>query len=154
MQSTWRRAIPCWSKVAVARGKCGLGMVANMDWQEISECAIKNATIRPGSKNSKIATCSLPPKTQNLSFYFFRWEIHNGSITFLHLAFSPVFRILYKNGFEPIRQKNRSFRFFDGNIQFFFGFRVERSPKGRNVLFLIQQPAVGRAVTCAAGRLG
>ena len=26
-----------------------------MDWHEISECAIKNATIRPGSKNSKIA---------------------------------------------------------------------------------------------------
>jgi hypothetical protein len=61
MQSTWRRAIPCWSKVAVARGKCGLGMVANMDWHEISECEIKNATIRPGSKNSKIATCSLLP---------------------------------------------------------------------------------------------
>ena len=26
-----------------------------MDWHEISECAIKNATIRPGSQNSKIA---------------------------------------------------------------------------------------------------
>ena len=36
------------------------------------------------------------PKTQNLSFYFFTWEIHNGSITFLHLDFSPVFRILHK----------------------------------------------------------
>ena len=30
-----------------------------MDWHEISECAIKYATIRPGSKNSKIATCPL-----------------------------------------------------------------------------------------------
>jgi hypothetical protein len=26
--------------------------------------------------------------------YFLTWQIHNGSITFLHLAFSPVFRIL------------------------------------------------------------
>jgi hypothetical protein len=34
---------------------------------------------------------------------------HNGSITFLHLAFSPVFRILHKNGSEPIRLKNRFF---------------------------------------------
>ena len=37
------------------------------------------------------------------------WQIHNGSITFLHLAFSPVIRILHKNGFEPIRQKTRFF---------------------------------------------
>ena len=44
-----------------------------------------------------------------ISFYFFTCEIHNGSITFLHLAFSPVFRILHKNGFEPIRQKSRFF---------------------------------------------
>jgi hypothetical protein len=39
-----------------------------------------------------------------------RGEIHNGSITFLYLAFSPVFRILHKNGFAPIRQKTRFFR--------------------------------------------
>ena len=52
----WNWAIPCCCKVAVIRGKCGLGKVANMDWHEISECAIKNATIRPGSQNSKIAT--------------------------------------------------------------------------------------------------
>jgi hypothetical protein len=40
---------------------------------------------------------------------FSRCEIHNDSITFLHVAFSPVFRILHKNGFEPIRQKPRFF---------------------------------------------
>jgi hypothetical protein len=55
MQSTWGRSIPCCCKVAAARGKCGLGKVANMDWHEISECAIKYATIRPGSQISKIA---------------------------------------------------------------------------------------------------
>ena len=55
MQSTWDRSIPCCCKVAAARGKCGLGKVANMDWHEISECAIKYATIRPGSQISKIA---------------------------------------------------------------------------------------------------
>jgi len=38
------RAIPCWGKVSVARGKCGLGKVANRDWHEISACAIKNET--------------------------------------------------------------------------------------------------------------
>jgi hypothetical protein len=31
--------------------------------------------------------------------------MQNGSITFLFLAFSHVFRIHHKNGFEPIRQK-------------------------------------------------
>ena len=40
---------------------------------------------------------------------FSRGEIHNGSVTCLDLAFSPVFRILHKNGFEPIRQKSRFF---------------------------------------------
>ena len=55
MQNTWFRATPCCCKVAAARGKCGLGKVANMDWHEISECAIKYATIRPGSQISKIA---------------------------------------------------------------------------------------------------
>jgi len=42
-------------------------------------------------------------------FAFSRWQIHNGSITCLHIAFPPVFRILYKNGFEPIRHKTRFF---------------------------------------------
>ena len=55
MHSTWFRATPCCCKVAAVRGKCGLGKVANMDWHEISECAIKYATIRPGSQISKIA---------------------------------------------------------------------------------------------------
>jgi hypothetical protein len=41
--------------VAAARGKCGLGKVANIDWHEISAFEIKNTTIRPGSKNAKIA---------------------------------------------------------------------------------------------------
>jgi len=36
-------------------GKCGLGKVANIDWHEISVFEIKNTTIRPGSKNAKIA---------------------------------------------------------------------------------------------------
>ena len=54
-------------------------------------------------KTRKLPTCGKP-----FSFYFFTWR-YNGSITFLHLAFSPVFRILHKNGFEPIRQKTRFF---------------------------------------------
>ena len=33
-------------------------------------------------------------------------EMHNGSITFLYLAFSRVFRIHHKNGFEPIRRNS------------------------------------------------
>jgi len=55
MQSTWDWAIPCWGKVAVARGKRGLGKVANVDWHEISACAIKNSTFQLGSQISKIA---------------------------------------------------------------------------------------------------
>ena len=51
--------IPCWSKAAVACGKCGLGKVANVDWHEISASVIKNATCRPESQISKIATCPL-----------------------------------------------------------------------------------------------
>jgi hypothetical protein len=89
------REIPCWGKVAVVRGKCRLGKVANIDWHEISHLKFK--TQRFDLDRTR--------KTQNLSFYFFTWEIHNGSITFLHLAFSPVFRILHKNGFEPSAQK-------------------------------------------------
>jgi hypothetical protein len=88
----WNWAIPCWGKVAVARGKCGLGKVANTDWHEISACVIKTQRF----KNSK-------------SCYFFTLETHDGSSTFLHLAFSPVFRILHKNGSEPIRQKKPIF---------------------------------------------
>ena len=38
------RAIPGWGKVAVARGKCGPGKVANVDLDEISACASKTAT--------------------------------------------------------------------------------------------------------------
>jgi hypothetical protein len=45
-------------------------------------------------------SCSAPNLTR---------EIHNVSITFLHLALSHVFRIHHKNGFEPMRQKNRMF---------------------------------------------
>ena len=55
----WNWAIPCCCKVAVIRGKCGLGKVANMDWHEISASVIKNATCRPESQISKIATCPL-----------------------------------------------------------------------------------------------
>ena len=44
-----------------------------------------------------------------LLFLLFHGKIHNDSITFLNLAFPPVFRILHKNGFEPIRQKSRFF---------------------------------------------
>jgi hypothetical protein len=35
--------------------KVRAGKVANIDWQEISAFEIKNTTIRPGSKNAKIA---------------------------------------------------------------------------------------------------
>ena len=59
MQSTWGRSIPCCCKVAAARGKCGLGKVANIDWHEIPASVIKNATCRPESQISKIATCPL-----------------------------------------------------------------------------------------------
>ena len=38
----WDRTIPCWGKVAVARGKCGLGKVANIDWHEIGMCNYKH----------------------------------------------------------------------------------------------------------------
>jgi len=31
MHRAWNLAIPCWGKVAVGRGKCGLGKVANVD---------------------------------------------------------------------------------------------------------------------------
>ena len=55
----WNWAIPCWGKVAVARGKRGLGKVAKVDWHEISACAIKNSTFQLGSQISKIATCPL-----------------------------------------------------------------------------------------------
>ena len=55
MQRVWNWSIPCWGKVAAECGKCGLGKVANIDWHEISAFEIKNATIRPGSKNAKIA---------------------------------------------------------------------------------------------------
>ena len=58
MQSTWDWAIPCWGKVAVARGKRGLGKVANVDWHEISACAIKNSTFQLGSQISKIELSS------------------------------------------------------------------------------------------------
>ena len=51
----WNWAIPCWGKVAVARGKCGLGKVANKDWREISAFAITNTTIRP--KFEKLENC-------------------------------------------------------------------------------------------------
>ena len=37
-------------------------------------------------------------------------EMHNGLITFLYLAFSHVFRIHHKNGFEPILPKTVCFR--------------------------------------------
>ena len=37
-------------------------------------------------------------------------KIHNGSITFLYLAISHIFRIHHKNGFEPLRQKTECFR--------------------------------------------
>ena len=59
--------------------------------------------------NKRRLSIKFLPCGKPFSFYFFTWEIHNGSITFLHLAFSPVFRILHKNGFEPIRQKTRFF---------------------------------------------
>ena len=59
MQSTWNWAIPCWGKVAVARGKRGLGKVANVDWHEISACAIKNSTFQFGSQISKIELSSV-----------------------------------------------------------------------------------------------
>jgi len=36
------QAIPCWGKVALARGKCGLGKVANIDWHEIGMCNYKH----------------------------------------------------------------------------------------------------------------
>ena len=65
MQSTWNWAIPCWGKVAVARGKRGLGKVANVDWHEISAYAIKNETIRSGSKNSKICHLSSASRPSN-----------------------------------------------------------------------------------------
>ena len=65
MQSTWDWAIPCWGKVAVARGKRGLGKVANVDWHEISAYAIKNETIRSGSKNSKICHLSSASRPSN-----------------------------------------------------------------------------------------
>ena len=43
--------------------------------------------------------------TKSLFFSFFHvLQIHNGSIPCLHIAFPPVFRILHKNGFEPIRK--------------------------------------------------
>jgi len=38
-------SIPCWGKVAAARGKCGLGKVANIDWHEISAFEIKNQLV-------------------------------------------------------------------------------------------------------------
>jgi hypothetical protein len=60
----WRRAIPRWGNEAVARGKCGLGKVANIDWQEISLCAIKNATIQK-LKISLSRTLANPPSGEN-----------------------------------------------------------------------------------------
>ena len=57
MLRAWRRAISCCGKVAVARGKCGLGKVANIDWQEISAFEIKNATIRLGEEITPSASC-------------------------------------------------------------------------------------------------
>ena len=55
MLRAWNWSIPSWGKVAAACAKCGLGKVANIDWHEISAFEIKNTTIRPGSKNAKIA---------------------------------------------------------------------------------------------------
>jgi hypothetical protein len=42
------------AKWQAACGKCGLGKVANIDWHEISAFEIKNTTIRPGSKNTRV----------------------------------------------------------------------------------------------------
>ena len=67
MQSTWDWAIPCWGKVAVARGKRGLGKVANVDWHEISAYAIKTETIRSDQKTRKFATCPLLPDPRTRS---------------------------------------------------------------------------------------
>jgi hypothetical protein len=61
MLRAWRRAISCCGKVAVARGKCGLGKVANIDWQEISAFEIKNATIRLGEEITPSASCHRCP---------------------------------------------------------------------------------------------
>ena len=88
----WGTAIPRRGKVAGVRGKSGLGKVANVDWDEISVSESKNETIRLSGRNfTRDCHAGMPHRSEsNLT-----WEMHNGSITFLYLAFSHVFRIYH-----------------------------------------------------------
>ncbi len=74
---------------------------------EMSLFDLEDAQTEEGGPKARFDTASAAPPQATSTFETEprAFDVHNGSITFLYLAFSPVFRILHKNGFAgPARQ--------------------------------------------------